>query len=313
MDPLKGNALLEIDPDITFSIIDRIMGGTGETPGYQHELTDIESSAIEGIIIRLMMNLREAWGQIIDLRPRLCKIETNPHFAQVVPPTDMVLLVTLEVKIGDVEGMINFCIPYKTIEPIVHKLLPKYWHNTNKREESKIVNNSLLSGVTIPLRAELFRNVVTVKYLSELKVGDIIESAEQTNGNLLCENIVVGKFKLNPFTFAIEVTEKLLYKENFMETKHNVSESGVTLGDIKIQIIAELGRTYSTLDKVRNFEVGAIIELDKHAGAPVDIFANNVKVAHGEVAIFENEYFGVHITEIICSDTVNKESLPIAL
>ena len=123
MDPLKGSSILEIDPSITFTIIDRLFGGPGESPkNLNRELTDIELSVMEGIIVRILGNLREAWSQVIDLRPRLGSIETNPQFAQMVSPNDMVVLITLETKVADVEGMMNFCIPYITIEPILSKL-----------------------------------------------------------------------------------------------------------------------------------------------------------------------------------------------
>lgn len=83
MDPLKGSSILEIDPSITFTIIDRLFGGPGESPkNLNRELTDIELSVMEGIIVRILGNLREAWSQVIDLRPRLGSIETNPQFAQ---------------------------------------------------------------------------------------------------------------------------------------------------------------------------------------------------------------------------------------
>jgi flagellar motor switch protein FliM len=130
MDPLKGNAILEVDPAITFSIIDRLFGGTGEGTKAQHELTDIEQSVMEGIIVRILGNMREAWAQVIDLRPRLGQIDTNPQFASIVPPTEMVVLVTLETKVGEVEGMMNFCIPYLTIEPIIGKLSAQYWYSS---------------------------------------------------------------------------------------------------------------------------------------------------------------------------------------
>ena len=124
MDPLKGNAVLEIDPTITFCMIDRLFGGRGVTSGNKNrDLTDIEQSVMEGIIVRILANMREAWTQVIDLRPRLGQIETNPQFAQIVPPSEMVVLITLETKVGDEEGMMNFCIPYLTIEPIISKFL----------------------------------------------------------------------------------------------------------------------------------------------------------------------------------------------
>ena len=133
MDPLKGSAILEIDPAVTFSIIDRLFGGQGEGAKFTRELTDIEASVIEGIIVRILGNLREAWATVIDLRPRLGQIETNPQFAQIVPPSEMVVLVTLETKVGEVEGMMNFCIPYLTIEPIIPKLSAQYVYSSMRR------------------------------------------------------------------------------------------------------------------------------------------------------------------------------------
>jgi flagellar motor switch protein FliM len=89
MDPLKGSSVIEIDPSITFAIIDRLFGGKGEPLKTNRELSDIELSVIEGIIVRLLGNLRESWANVIDLRPRLGNIETNPQFAGVVPPNSM--------------------------------------------------------------------------------------------------------------------------------------------------------------------------------------------------------------------------------
>ena len=81
---------------------------------------------MEGIVVRILGNLRESWSNVIDLRPRLGNIETNPQFAQIVPPNEMVVLITLETKVGDVEGMTNLCLPYITIEPVISKLSAQY-------------------------------------------------------------------------------------------------------------------------------------------------------------------------------------------
>jgi flagellar motor switch protein FliM len=133
MDPLTGSAILEIDPAITFTIIDRLFGGPGEGAKINRELSEIERAVMESIIVRILGNMREAWSQVIDLRPRLGQIETNPQFVQIVPPTEMVVLVTLETKVEEVEGMMNFCIPYLTIEPIISKLSAQYWYSSVRR------------------------------------------------------------------------------------------------------------------------------------------------------------------------------------
>jgi len=217
MDPLKGNAILEIDPAITFSIIDRLFGGTGEGTKSQHELTDIEQSVMEGIIVRILGNMREAWTQVIDLRPRLGQIDTNPQFAQIVPPSDMVVLVTLETKIGDVEGMINFCIPYITIEPIIGKLSTQFWYSTAHRASSSDNLNALkdkLESVDIDAVAEIGRINLPVREVLSLRVGDVVRLYNTRIGDpyplsignkpkFLCRPGVVGK------KLAVQIVEKL--------------------------------------------------------------------------------------------------------
>lgn len=177
MDPLKGSAILEIDPAITFSIIDRLFGGHGEGTNVMRELTDIESSVMEGIIVRVLGNMREAWSQVIDLRPRLGQIETNPQFAQIVPPTEMVVLVTLETKVGDVEGMMNFCIPYLTIEPIISKLSAQYWYSSVRRgttTENLNILRDRLATIEVALVAEVGAMNLTVRDVLSLRAGDVV-------------------------------------------------------------------------------------------------------------------------------------------
>jgi flagellar motor switch protein FliM len=217
MDPLKGNAILEIDPAVTFSIIDRLFGGTGEGTKSQHELTDIESAVMEGIIVRILSNMREAWTQVIDLRPRLGQIDTNPQFAQIVPPSDMVVLVTLETKVSDVEGMINFCIPYLTIEPIIGKLSTQFWFSTVHRgttTENLNVLKDKLAVVDINVVAEIGKINIPIQDVLSLRVGDVVrlyntkvgDPYSLTIGNktkFLCRPGVIGK------KMAVQVTKKV--------------------------------------------------------------------------------------------------------
>jgi flagellar motor switch protein FliM len=177
MDPLKGMALLEIDPSVTYTIIDRLFGGQGEGAKINRELSEIEQAVIESIIVRILGNMREAWSTVIDLRPRLGQIETNPQFAQVVPPTEMVVLVTLETKVGDVEGMMNFCIPYITIEAIVSKLTAQYMYSTVRRgttTENMQVLRDQLNAVGMQVVAEIGTMDITMRDVLSLQKGDVV-------------------------------------------------------------------------------------------------------------------------------------------
>lgn len=217
MDPLKGNAVLEIDPAITFSIIDRLFGGTGQGAKVQRDLTDIEQSVMEGIIVRILANMREAWTQVIDLRPRLGTIETNPQFAQIVPPTEMVVLVTLETKVGDEEGMLNFCIPYLTIEPIISKLSSQFWfssvrgrstteHLSTLKEKLSDVDMDVVAEVgtiDLPIRDVLSLRSGDVVRLSSVRVGDPLTLSVGNKKKFYCQAGVVGK------KIAVQVLSKI--------------------------------------------------------------------------------------------------------
>lgn len=227
MDPLKGSAVLEIDPSVTFSIIDRLFGGKGEGTKVTRDLSDIEQSVMEGIIVRILGNMREAWSQVIDLRPRLGQIETNPQFAQIVPPTEMVVLVTLETKVGEVEGMMNFCIPYLTIEPIISKLSAQYWYSSVRRgttTENLNILRERLSSIEVTVAAEIGKMDLTVRDVLALKRGDVIRLSNTRIGDPMV--LKVGnksKFTCRPGVvgnkLAVMILSKLedINKEEFEE------------------------------------------------------------------------------------------------
>ncbi len=218
MDPLKGNAILEIDPSVTFSIIDRLFGGTGQGGAkVQRDLTDIEQSVMEGIIVRILANMREAWTQVIDLRPRLGQIETNPQFAQIVPPSEMVVLVTLETKVGEEEGMMNFCIPYITIEPIISKLSSQFWFSSVRRSSTTQYMGVLkekLSSVEMDVVAEIGTINLPVRDVLALRTGDVIKLS----------NVRVG----DPFTLSVGSRKKFL------------CQAGVIGKKVAVQILKKL-------------------------------------------------------------------------
>ncbi|GMO56475.1 MAG: flagellar motor switch protein FliM [Treponemataceae bacterium] len=231
MDPLKGNAIFEIDPAITFCMIDRLFGGTGQGAKVQRDLTDIEASVMDGIIVRILANIREAWTQVIDLRPRLGTIETNPQFAQIVPPTEMVVLITLETKVGDEEGMMNFCVPYLTIEPIISKLSSQFWFSSTRKSSTtqylgvlkqKLADVDMdiavdVGSINIPVRDVLALRVGDVVRLSGVKVGDPLVMSVGDVQKFLCQPGIVGR------KMAVQVLQKI-EQESFAEVEELSAE-----------------------------------------------------------------------------------------
>jgi len=229
MDPLKGSSIFEMDPSITFTIIDRLFGGPGEAAKINRELTDIELSVIEGIIVRILGNLREAWSNVIDLRPRLGNIETNPQFAQIVPPSDMVVLITLETKVGDVEGMTNFCIPYLTIEPIITKLSAQYWYSSIRKggtTENLVILKKRLDTAYINLIAELGNLDISVKDVLNLQKGDIIKlEHNKVDDDMILKIGNKKKFYARPGVIGTHMSVQITGKmESYMDEKEMFKE-----------------------------------------------------------------------------------------
>ena len=125
--PLKGNIIMVINTEIAFAFIDRVFGGEGKTGLKPRVLTEIEEVVVRRFIDTAMRQLQEAWSTVVEFSPTLEATESNPQFTQIVPPSDKVVIVTIQMKVGDVEGMMNICIPYLVLEPIMSKLTTTYW------------------------------------------------------------------------------------------------------------------------------------------------------------------------------------------
>ena len=176
-------------------MIDRMLGGQGNPLDKTREFSEIEMTIIEKIMVICMQLLREPWKNILDLSPVMDRIETNAQFAQVIAPNDMIAIVTLNVKIGEVEGMMNICLPYFTLETVMDKLNTKFWFSTmqeNAEENYQEYIQPLIQKVDIPLKAVLGKSVVSVSDFMNLQVGDIIRLNSKVDSEL---DIYVGNIR----------------------------------------------------------------------------------------------------------------------
>jgi len=121
MEPLKGCAMLEIDPVFISTVISGICGGIFVEKKLNSELTDIGKSIMEFVFNLFLEDLKEAWSEIIDIQPKLVMIETHPFSIQLYPLKESHALITFETYMRGEEGMINLCLPYPLIEPVLNK------------------------------------------------------------------------------------------------------------------------------------------------------------------------------------------------
>lgn len=176
--PLEGDIIIELSPQLAFAIIDRLLGGHGNPVEKVRELTDIEQIVIKRVVSRTLTNIKEAWQAVVNLEPRFESIELNPAFTQIIPPSDMIVLVTLDVRIGETFGLMNICLPYDVLEPIVGRLNAQLWfaksgESQNERSLTAIRHRLELASVRVTV--ELGHARITVDDLLNITVGDVIQ------------------------------------------------------------------------------------------------------------------------------------------
>lgn len=206
--PLSGTILIELAANIGFAMIDRMLGGQGNPLEKNRDFSEIELTILEKMMVTSMQLLRDPWKNVIEINPVLERIETNSQFAQVIAPSDMIAIVTLNIKIGDVEGMMNICLPYFTLEGVMDKLNTKYWFSTMQEKNDvdyEEAVEALIKRVDIPLKALLGNTAISVNDFVNLQCGDIIRLESKVEEEL---PIYVGNIK--KFT-ALPGTEKNHY------------------------------------------------------------------------------------------------------
>lgn len=193
--PLVGNVVIELAENLGYAIVDRMLGGGGAPLEKSREFSEIELTIIERIFNVFTDLLREPWSNVIELHPRLVRIETNPQFAQIISPSEMTSIVTVNIKIGNVEGLMNVCLPYACLEDVIDKLNMKYWYSTMRIKDDKAYDDVIEKAIgraKIPVRAVLGRSVISVNDFVNVQVGDIIKLDTKVDDEL---NVYVGNIK----------------------------------------------------------------------------------------------------------------------
>ncbi|MEG1457728.1 MAG: flagellar motor switch protein FliM [Acetivibrio sp.] len=211
--PLEGNIIMEIADNLGYAIVDRMLGGGGEPLEKSRDFTEIELMILQRVLNTCTNLLVEPWQSVVTIAPRLERIETNSQFAQIISPSEMTSIVTMNIKIGTVEGLMNICIPYACVEPVIEKLNTKYWYSTMQKKDDGIYKDAIESAiekVKIPVKAVLGKSAISVNDFANMQVGDIIRLNTKVDEEL---NVFVGNLKkftalpgASSDTYAIRVT-----------------------------------------------------------------------------------------------------------
>ena len=201
--PLKGTVMMELSNNMGYTIIDRILGGPGFGLKAMRDFSEIETILLERVLNQIMSYLPEAWETVINIRPRLERLETNSQFAQIMAPNDMVALVVIRIKIGSAEGHLNFCLPHLVLEPIMDKLKTSYFfgqHDDEETETYRVKVEEELEKARVPVSAVIGKTNIMVNDFVNLQKGDVLKLDSYVNSDL---EIMIGnllKFNAKPGT-----------------------------------------------------------------------------------------------------------------
>ena len=176
MDPLRGSAIIVVDARLVFALVEAFFGGQGSQPKIEgREFTRIEQAIVDRVIKIVLENLEESWRPVHDVSFELVRSEINPQFAAIVPPSDVVVVITFEVELETALGSLTMCLPYATIEPIRSKLHASF--QTERLEVDHAWVSRLkerLLETPVDLKVHFGDTKLSGNQLLRLKVGDVI-------------------------------------------------------------------------------------------------------------------------------------------
>lgn len=214
--PLDGKFVMEVNPNISYAMLDRLLGGQGVGQEAVRTLTEIETTVMMRMFGRALEYFGEAWKGVTDLSPEMDMLEVNPQFMQLVSPNETVAVVSLSSKIGETTGMINVCMPHVVLEPIMPKLSAHYWMNMKKpRENSNDLETIKLSlqKAALPIAAELGSSAISVQEFLHLGIGDVIKLDQDIDQNITIKvgdgRRYLGQPGVSRGRIAVQVTEVL--------------------------------------------------------------------------------------------------------
>ncbi|MGZ5050368.1 MAG: flagellar motor switch protein FliM [Methylobacter sp.] len=211
--PLRGKALIVIDPRLVFTVVDNFFGGAGQfynqTEG--REFTPTEMRVVRIIIDMIFKDLKEAWKPVMELDFEYVGAEINPRFANIIGPGEIIVISTIHVELEGGGGDVNIAMPYAMLEPI-RELLDAISSDSGEVDD----------GWQEALRAEVLRAEVsvnsllveknmTIRDVMRLKKGDVIPIDMPDTVILKAEGIPVfeGKVGISDGNYAVQIIDKV--------------------------------------------------------------------------------------------------------
>jgi len=186
IEPFGGSAVIELSPSLVFPIVDRLLGGPGAVLEKPRNLTEIEQRIVQRVIYMALACWERSWAHVAELKLNIIAQESEPLLVQIVPGSEMVILVGFEVHIGEVAGTMNVCIPLMNIGTLLEKLSAQLSYSSKLPRDVAIKTRAqvrdILARVTVPVTAHLGTARLHVRELLSLREGDILQLDNLVSG-----------------------------------------------------------------------------------------------------------------------------------
>jgi flagellar motor switch protein FliM len=198
--PLNGQAVLEMEFAIVFTMLDKLLGGPGRVLE-RSVLTEIEQPLVRQMVERMFGALKSAWEGVVIVNPGIEGMETSPQFVQIAPPTDIVISVLFEVRVGETRGAMSLCIPYMVLKPVTAKLSAQKWFANSNRKQHASHRRALTHQIQasfVECTVRLGRSKMHVKDFLNLQQGDIVRLDQRIDRDIRLFVSRVPKFEGRP-------------------------------------------------------------------------------------------------------------------
>lgn len=175
MEPLMGSALMAIEADLSFGLIDCMLGGSGKPLATLREFTFIEQRMIEKFAGQTLEKLEKAWAKVYPVKISLKRTETKPEFVHMVNPNELMIIIVFSLKGAEFSGNVHFCISYIMLEPIKDKLSYNFRTEEDTQNSWSVQLQGLLMDTPVNLIAELGKTTYTVRNLLKLQIDDVLQ------------------------------------------------------------------------------------------------------------------------------------------
>ena len=216
----ETDVIVQVSNAITYTMIDRLLGGKGEYSDTNRDFTDIETTIMTGVMQTFAGHLKEPWSTYIDLEPRFIGIETNSRVVQTIGHEDTVIIVALEVEINTQRSIISVCIPAINLDEIMGKFVPRYTRSSKKtdanREQER--RDTIMTGITstaLEIKAVLGEINLDLYEVLTLQINDVIPLDKKITENI---DIYVGNKLWCDGKLGTYNKKKAVMVENFLES-----------------------------------------------------------------------------------------------